>query len=74
LVKSACAALDVPPDRVVMIGDIGSDLAAAEAAGVAGILVPTAATRPDEVTAAAAADRLQPSLPRAVAAVLGGRW
>jgi histidinol-phosphate phosphatase family protein len=74
LVKSACAALDVPADRVVVIGDIASDLGAAEAAGAASILVPTAATRPDEVTAAAATGRLQPTLQRAVAAVLGGRW
>jgi beta-phosphoglucomutase-like phosphatase (HAD superfamily) len=36
-----------------MIGDIGADMDAARAAGMRGILVPTAATRPEEVAAAA---------------------
>ncbi|MDT0317402.1 D-glycero-alpha-D-manno-heptose-1,7-bisphosphate 7-phosphatase [Streptomyces millisiae] len=52
LVIAACAALGVAPDRTVVIGDIGSDVAAAHAAGARGVLVPTAATRTEEVAAA----------------------
>ncbi|WP_338051329.1 HAD-IIIA family hydrolase [Pseudonocardia acidicola] len=52
MVLSAAAELGVPPARVVVIGDIGSDMAAAAAAGARGVLVPTPATRPAEVEAA----------------------
>jgi D-glycero-D-manno-heptose 1,7-bisphosphate phosphatase len=52
LVTAAAAALGVPAPACVVIGDIGSDVAAAEAAGGWGILVPTAVTRPEEVAAA----------------------
>jgi D-glycero-D-manno-heptose 1,7-bisphosphate phosphatase len=49
LVLAACAALDVPPHRTTVIGDIESDVLAALAAGADAVLVPTPATRPDEV-------------------------
>ena len=55
LVLAAAAALGVPPHRCVVVGDIGSDMVAAGAAGASGILVPTPATRPEEVAAAPAA-------------------
>jgi histidinol-phosphate phosphatase family protein len=71
LVKQALAEAGVAPARAVLIGDIGSDLAAAEAAGVAGVLVPTRQTLPDEV---AAADAVAASLPDAIDAVLRGAW
>lgn len=52
LVRQAAAALGVDPRHCVVIGDTGADVAAAEAAGARGILVPTARTRPEEVRAA----------------------
>lgn len=54
LVLAACAALGVAPEHSVVIGDIGSDVAAAEAAGARSVLVPTPVTRADEVEAAPA--------------------
>jgi len=52
LVLEAAARLGVPPERCVLVGDIGADMEAAQAAGARGILVPNAATRPEEVAAA----------------------
>jgi len=52
LVFEACAALGVSPAETVVIGDIGSDMGAAHAAGAAGILVPTSATRAREIALA----------------------
>ncbi|MEU6919061.1 D-glycero-alpha-D-manno-heptose-1,7-bisphosphate 7-phosphatase [Streptomyces olindensis] len=63
LVLAACRSLAVPPERTVVIGDIGADVAAARAAGARGVLVPTAVTRPEEVTAA---DATASGLPEAV--------
>jgi HAD superfamily hydrolase (TIGR01662 family) len=54
LVEQAAAALGTTPQRCVVVGDIGRDMEAAAAAGAAGILVPTAVTRPAEVAAAPA--------------------
>ena len=54
MVQQAAAQLGVPVDQCVVIGDIGSDLRAATAAGATGVLVPTPATRPDEIRAARA--------------------
>jgi len=71
LVRSACAAVDADPSRCVVIGDIGSDVDAARAAGAVGILVPTPATRPEEIVAAG---HVEPDIAAAVDAVLGGRW
>ncbi|WP_430647328.1 D-glycero-alpha-D-manno-heptose-1,7-bisphosphate 7-phosphatase [Agromyces sp. GXS1127] len=52
LLMDACDALGVAPEDVAMLGDIGADMAAAEAAGVRGILVPTEVTRHEEIRAA----------------------
>jgi D-glycero-D-manno-heptose 1,7-bisphosphate phosphatase len=52
MVLDACAALGVQPERCVLIGDIGADIAAAEAAGARSVLVPTPVTRRAEVDAA----------------------
>lgn len=71
MVKDACAALDVLPERCVLIGDIGSDVDAAEAAGARAILVPTAATRTDEVDAAS---HVAATLVAAVDDVVAGCW
>jgi HAD superfamily hydrolase (TIGR01662 family) len=71
MVKAACAELDVDPARCVVIGDIGADVEAAEAAGAVGILVPTPVTRREEVAAAA---RRAATLTAAVDDVLAGRW
>ena len=52
LVLDAAAALGVAPERCAFVGDIGSDVEAARAAGARAMLVPTPATRPEEVAAA----------------------
>jgi histidinol-phosphate phosphatase family protein len=52
LVKAAAAALGVDPGRCAVIGDIGSDVEAAAAAGARSVLVPARATRPTEIAAA----------------------
>jgi histidinol-phosphate phosphatase family protein len=53
LVLQAAALLGVDPRRCAVIGDIGADMEAASAAGARGVLVPTPATRPAEIRAAA---------------------
>jgi histidinol-phosphate phosphatase family protein len=67
LVLAAAAALGVPAERCVVIGDIGADVAAAAAAGARAVLVPTPVTTPDEVRAAPV---VAPDLRAAVAAAL----
>ncbi|MEW2636152.1 HAD-IIIA family hydrolase, partial [Streptomyces sp. NPDC048389] len=67
LVLAACEGLGVCPARTAVIGDIGSDVAAALAAGARGVLVPTPATLPEEI---AAAPDTAPDLLRAVRLVL----
>lgn len=52
MVLAAAAALGVDPVDCVLIGDIGADMEAAQAAGARAILVPTPATLPGEVAAA----------------------
>lgn len=52
LVVDACRALGIDPAEAVVIGDIGSDLGAARAAGARGVLVPTDVTRIEEIRAA----------------------
>ncbi|MFL6136303.1 MAG: D-glycero-alpha-D-manno-heptose-1,7-bisphosphate 7-phosphatase [Frankiaceae bacterium] len=52
LVHQAARALGVDPSECALVGDIGSDVEAAAAAGARGILVPTAETRQAEVDAA----------------------
>jgi HAD superfamily hydrolase (TIGR01662 family) len=70
LVSSAAAQLGVPAQRCVVIGDIGADMEAAEAAGARGILVPTPRTLRREICAAR---HVAPSLPAAVELALTGR-
>ena len=67
LVLAAAEALGVDPADVVVVGDIGSDLGAAAAAGARGILVPTPVTRAEEVRSAR---ETAPTLLAAVEAVL----
>jgi len=69
LVLRAAAQLGADPRRCVVIGDIGADVEAARAAGARGILVPTPATRPEEVEAA---PEVAPNLESAVELALGG--
>ncbi|MCG7597651.1 HAD-IIIA family hydrolase [Mycobacterium sp. PSTR-4-N] len=57
MVIAAAAALGVPPARCVMIGDTGSDVGAALAAGARAILVPTDRTLTPEIEAAQADPR-----------------
>ncbi|MER7832897.1 HAD-IIIA family hydrolase [Streptomyces sp. NPDC095602] len=52
LVLEAARRLGVPPERCVVVGDIGADMGAARAAGARGVLVPTTRTLPAEVAAA----------------------
>ncbi|HEX3550709.1 MAG TPA: HAD-IIIA family hydrolase [Candidatus Elarobacter sp.] len=52
LIEAAARALGVAPQDCVVVGDIGADVEAAQAAGARAILVPTAVTRPEEVAAA----------------------
>jgi histidinol-phosphate phosphatase family protein len=70
LVLDAAEELGVPAEQVVVVGDIGSDVAAAAAAGARGLLVPTPVTRRQEVRAAAHRAR---DLGAAVDQILGAR-
>jgi histidinol-phosphate phosphatase family protein len=70
LVLDAADRLGVRPERCVVIGDIGADVEAARAAGAQAVLVPTPATRPEEVVAAPVLAR---TLLEAVDHVLGAR-
>jgi histidinol-phosphate phosphatase family protein len=54
LVLRAAERLGVAPERCTLIGDIGADVEAAQAAGARAVLVPTPRTLPDEVAAAPA--------------------
>jgi D-glycero-D-manno-heptose 1,7-bisphosphate phosphatase len=69
MVLRAAAALEVAPDRAVVIGDIGADLGAAHAAGALAVLVPTPVTRQEEVWAA---ESVAPDLQEAVRIALAG--
>lgn len=69
LVLEAAARLGVAPDRCAVIGDIGSDVEAALAAGARPVMVPTRVTRRSEIAAAPA---VAPDLLRAVDFVLAG--
>ena len=68
MILSACRRLGIAAADAAYIGDIGSDMEAAAAAGVRGILVPTALTRPEEV---AAAREVAADLSGAVSLLLG---
>ncbi|NUT72981.1 HAD-IIIA family hydrolase [Pseudarthrobacter sp. C4D7] len=52
MVHNACRKLGIRESEAALIGDIGADVGAAEAAGATGVLVPTPVTRPEEVAAA----------------------
>ncbi|MDI3330875.1 MAG: HAD-IIIA family hydrolase [Micrococcus sp.] len=67
MVLAAAAALGVRPEECVLIGDIGADVEAAQAAGARSVLVPTAVTRPEEIADAPAT---APDLAAAVDMVL----
>ncbi|WP_370461927.1 HAD-IIIA family hydrolase [Micromonospora sp. ALFpr18c] len=67
LVHAAARKLGTSASRCVMVGDIGRDVAAALAAGAAGVLVPTPVTRPEEI---AAAGWVATDLPSAVQEIL----
>jgi HAD superfamily hydrolase (TIGR01662 family) len=69
LVLQAAGALGLRPDETVVIGDIGADVGAAAAAGARSILVPTPATRREEVEEA---PLVAPDLDTAVDLVLRG--
>jgi histidinol-phosphate phosphatase family protein len=69
LVLRAAEELGLRPDETVVIGDIGADVGAAAAAGARSILVPTPATRQEEVEEAPV---VAPDLDAAVDLVLRG--
>lgn len=69
LVLSAAAEIGVDPRDCVVVGDIGSDVSAALAAGARAVLVPTAVTRRREIDAAPLVAR---DLRAAVDAILSG--
>ena len=71
MVEDACAALEVGAERCVVVGDIGSDVEAAAAAGAHAVLVPTGQTLADEVRAA---EQVVATLPEAIELVLAGHW
>jgi histidinol-phosphate phosphatase family protein len=52
MIHAVARALGTEASRCVLVGDIGSDITAAAAAGALGVLVPTRVTRPAEVAAA----------------------
>ncbi|MDT5068539.1 MAG: hypothetical protein QOK02_4694 [Mycobacterium sp.] len=70
MVLAAATALGVPPERCVMIGDTGGDVAAALAANARAVLVPTPRTQGAEIAEARARARVATSLTDAVAMVL----
>jgi len=70
MVLDAAAALGVEPERCVIVGDIGSDVAAAHAAGARAVLVPTDATRGAEI---AMAPIVATDVEEAVAMILAGQ-
>lgn len=67
LVQRAATALGVDVRRCIVIGDIGADVEAAQAAGATPVLVPTDITREDEI---ADAPRVAPDLLTAVEQVI----
>jgi HAD superfamily hydrolase (TIGR01662 family) len=68
MVTTAARALGIPVRQCVVVGDTGADLAAAQAAGCRGILVPNAQTRREEVRSARV---VAPHLEGAVDLILG---
>jgi histidinol-phosphate phosphatase family protein len=58
MVLAAAAELGVAPRECVVVGDIGTDVAAARAAGARGVLVPTPQTSPAELAGVRVAGNL----------------
>jgi len=71
LIRQACRQLRLAPAEVAYVGDIGSDVEAAYAAGARGVLVPTAETLRVEVEAA---PETAPDLWSAVQLLLTTPW
>lgn len=69
MLVSALAELGVPASEAAMVGDIGTDVAAGQAAGLRTVLVPTIRTRAAEI---AAATVTAANLGDAVRTLLGG--
>ena len=69
LVVGAASTLGVDPAGCAVVGDIGSDVEAARAAGARAVLIPTRETRPEEIEAAPEVAR---DLNEAVDLLLGG--
>jgi histidinol-phosphate phosphatase family protein len=69
LVLQAAEALGVDPAECAVVGDSGTDVEAARAAGALGVLVPTPVTRREQVDAA---PEVAPDLRAAVDLLLGG--
>jgi histidinol-phosphate phosphatase family protein len=69
MLLQAASQLSVDPRRCVMVGDIGSDLLAADRAGARAVLVPNETTRAEEV---AAAKVVASDLDQAVDMILAG--
>lgn len=72
MIVRAARHLGVRPGDCVMIGDIGTDVAAAQAAGCPAILVPTPVTRRAEIEHAHATALVADDLSTAVALALSG--
>ncbi|WP_459545452.1 HAD-IIIA family hydrolase [Nocardia sp. X0981] len=72
LVLAAARALGVDPRHCVVIGDIGSDIDAAHAAGAAAVLVPTSRTRTEEIASARRTAVVAADLTEAVTVALKG--
>jgi len=70
LILAAAREIGIEPQACVVVGDIGSDLDAARAAGARAILVPTPVTRATEIAAAPLVAR---DLREAADLILGGR-
>ncbi len=52
LIVAASQRFGIPTERCVVVGDIGADVEAAQAAGALSVLVPTTVTRREEIDAA----------------------
>jgi histidinol-phosphate phosphatase family protein len=68
LIYLAAAALGTRPEKCIVVGDVGEDVEAAQAAGARSVLVPTARTTPDAIDAAPV---VASTLDEAVAVALG---
>jgi histidinol-phosphate phosphatase family protein len=71
LIEEATQRLRIPAERCVVVGDRCADMSAAGAVGASGLLVPSVATRPEEISGAPA---VATDLPAAVDWVLGGSF